>query len=96
MTSPSRSAEKGRHVSRASARSGIDEFQVPPGVIPPGWSWEWKNYTVLGEPNKSYEAELAQVGWEPVMTESYPGVFMPVGAKGAIIVAALAIAARRG
>lgn len=78
-------SRSGKVVSRAGARTGIDEFQVPPGVIPPGWSWEWKNQTVLGEPNKSYEAELAQVGWEPVMTESYPGVFLPVGQKGPII-----------
>ena len=74
----------GREVSRASAASGVDQFHIPAGVIPPGWSWEWKNESVLGEPNPAYQAELAQVGWEPVLAESYPGVFMPKEAKGAI------------
>jgi hypothetical protein len=77
-------SRSGRVVSRASAQSGIDQFHIPAGVIPPGWSWEWKNETVLGEPNAAYQAELAQVGWEPVMAESYPGVFMPIDYKGAI------------
>ncbi len=75
----------GRVVSRASAVSGVDQFFIPPNIIPPGWSWEWKNYTVAGQRTPEYEAEMAQVGWEPVLAESYPGVFLPEGEKGSII-----------
>ena len=75
----------GQPVSRASAVSGVDQFYIPPNIIPPGWSWEWKNHTVLGQADPAYAAELAQVGWEPVMAESFDGVFMPIGHKGPII-----------
>jgi len=75
----------GRVVSRASAVSGIDQFFIPPDLIPPGWSWEWKNHTVAGQRTPEYDAELAQVGWEPVLAESYDGIFLPAGEKGAII-----------
>lgn len=74
----------GSAVSRTSAISGVDQFYVPPGIIPPGWSWEWKNETVLNQADPAYAAELAQVGWEPVMAESYPGVFMPHEHKGPV------------
>lgn len=74
----------GQYVSRASAGSGVDQFHVPQGVVPPGWSWEWKNESVLGKPDPQYDAMLAQVGWEPVMYESHDGVFGPPGSKGPV------------
>lgn len=75
---------QGQYVSRASAGAGIDQFHVPPDAIPPGWSWEWKNESVLGKTDPQYESMLAQVGWEPVMYESHPGIFGPPDAKGAV------------
>ncbi len=78
-------SRSGQPVSRASAASGVDQFYVPPGIKPDGWSWEWKRVTVANEPDPGYAAELAQVGWEPVLAESYPGVFMPQDYKGAIM-----------
>lgn len=74
----------GEYVSRASAGSGVDQFYVPPGTIPHGWSWEWKNESVLGKVDPQYDAMLAQVGWEPVMAEAHDGIFLPPGQKGPI------------
>lgn len=67
----------GKPIQRVAAETGVDKFFIPPGVKPPGWSWEWKAETVLGESDPMYLSQLAQVGWEPVSYEQYPGVFAP-------------------
>ncbi len=67
----------GLPVQRAAAEAGVDQFYIPPHLPPPGWSWEWKEDTVLGEIRQGVAALQAQVGWEAVMYESYPGVFAP-------------------
>lgn len=67
----------GKPVQRAAAETGVNEFYIPPHLPPQGWSWEWKEETVLGEVRQGYAAKLALVGWEPVMYESYPGTFGP-------------------
>lgn len=74
----------GQPLTRAGSIQGGNQFSIPEGTIPPGWSWEWKNDTVLGQRDPAYEAELAQVGWMPVMAESFPGIFMPFDYKGPI------------
>jgi hypothetical protein len=67
----------GQPVQRAAAETGVNEFAIPAHLPPPGWSWEWKEETVLGEVRQGYAAKLAQVAWEPVMMESYSGHFAP-------------------
>jgi hypothetical protein len=64
-------------IQRTAAETGVDTFFIPPGVKPQGWSWEWKRETVNGEADPMYMSHLHQVGWEPVMYESYPGIFAP-------------------
>ena len=65
----------GAPISRSAVGSFSDAFYIDPAIIPPGWSWEWKNETVLGRTDNAYQAQMMQVGWEPVMLESFPGVF---------------------
>lgn len=67
----------GKPVQRAAAENGVDQFAIPRHLPPPDWSWEWKEESVLGEVRQGESAKQAQVGWEPVMYESYPGVFAP-------------------
>lgn len=67
----------GKPIQRVAAETGVNEFFIPPHLPPPGWSWEWKEETVLGQARQGYAAKLASVGWEAVMTESYPGIFTP-------------------
>lgn len=67
----------GQPIQRAGAETGVDEFAIPPHLPPPGWSWEWKVESVLGATDHGVQAKQAAVGWEPVMMESYPGVFAP-------------------
>jgi len=68
----------GMPIQRAGAETGVDEFFIPPHLPPAGWSWEWKRESNRGETDPFYMSKLMQVGWEPVMYESYPGVFAPV------------------
>src|SRR5262245_23994540 len=67
----------GQPIQRTAAETGVDTFFVQPGVKPQGWSWEWKRETVNGQSDPMYMSQLQQVGWEPVMYESYPGIFAP-------------------
>lgn len=67
----------GKPIQRVAAEAGVDQFHIPRNLPPPGWSWEWKEESVLGEVRHGVQAQQAQVGWEPVMYESYPGIFAP-------------------
>lgn len=67
----------GMPIQRAGAETGANEFWIPAHLPPPGWSWEWKEETIVGEIRSGVAAKQALVGWEPVMAESYPGELMP-------------------
>lgn len=72
---------QGLPVQRAAAEAGVDAFHIPQDLLrkvhAEGFSWEWKVHTVKGEHKTEVAAQQRQVGWEPVMYESYPGVFAP-------------------
>ena len=57
-----------------------DEFAVDPAVIPDGWSYEWKQLSVMGSIDPSRQIELARNGWDPVPTSRHPEM-MPAETK---------------
>jgi len=61
-----------------------DEFFIDPGIIPPGWSYEWKRKTVLGAEDPAYQVALARQGWEAVPAHRHPS-YMPVNSTAAAI-----------
>lgn len=63
---------------------GTDEFFVEPGIIPDGWTYEWKTRTVLGAEDPAHQVKLARDGWEPVPVSRHPEM-MPAGHRGAEI-----------
>ena len=63
---------------------GTDEFFIDPRDIPPGWSYEWKRKTVLGQEDPAYMVSLARKGWEPVPAVRHPHM-MPEGYASAAI-----------
>ncbi len=67
----------GMPIQRTASGAGVNRFFIPPHLPPPGWSWEFKRETVTGMTDPAYMAELMKNGWEPVMYESYPGIFAP-------------------
>lgn len=60
---------------------GTDEFFVEPGIIPDGWTYEWKTKTVLGAEDPAHQVKLARDGWEAVPASRHPEM-MPAGYKG--------------
>jgi hypothetical protein len=63
---------------------GTDDFFVEPGIIPTGWSYEWKRHTVLGAEDPAHQVALARKGWEVVPASRHPEM-MPLGYTGVMI-----------
>jgi hypothetical protein len=63
---------------------GTDEFYIDPRIIPDGWSYEYKRYTVLGAQEPSYQVQLALKGWESVPAARHPEL-MPDNYSGMTI-----------
>jgi hypothetical protein len=63
---------------------GTDEFYIELGIIPDGWSYEWKTRTILGAEDPAHQVALARRGWEIVPASRHPEL-MPMGYKGADI-----------
>jgi len=63
---------------------GTDEFYIPDGITPDGWTYEWKRRTVLNQEDPAYTVQLARMGWEPVPTERHPEM-MPKGGDHPVI-----------
>jgi hypothetical protein len=63
---------------------GIDKFYIDPRMIPDGWSYEWKTFTVLGKENPSYQVAMAHRGWEAVPRTRHPHL-MPINYQGETI-----------
>lgn len=57
-----------------------DIFHIPADIIPDGWSYEWKEYIVLGKVDPSRQVELNRTGWEPVPSSRHPEL-MPGDSK---------------
>lgn len=63
-----------------------DPYAIDPHIIPEGWVYEWKRYSIYNQVDNPYQAKLARVGgWTPVPAERHDGMFLPPGAKGSII-----------
>ena len=75
-----RTLELRGHFTGGVLDEGADEFYINPAIIPEGWSYEWKLYSILNEEQSSYQVTLARTGWEPVPTERHPEL-MPRGTK---------------
>lgn len=63
---------------------GVDKFYIDPKMIPDGWSYEWKTFTVLGKENPSYQVSMAHKGWEAVPRARHPHL-MPINYQGETI-----------
>jgi hypothetical protein len=50
-----------------------DQYSIPPELVPEGFSVEFKNTSVMGQPvDPSYNATLEQGGWVPCPAEIFP------------------------
>lgn len=60
---------------------GTDEYYIPKGEVPDGWTYEWKRNTVYGMADPAYDVQLAKNGWTPVPAARHPDM-MPAGWSG--------------
>jgi hypothetical protein len=75
-----RTLELRGHFTGGVLDEGADEFYINPAIIPEGWSYEWKLFSILNEEQSSYQVTLARTGWEPVPADRHPEL-MPRGTK---------------
>ena len=57
---------------RRKATVNEDKFYIPIEEIPEGLSYEWKRWSVVGEHNPFYIAQMREQGWEPVPPKRHP------------------------
>ncbi len=63
---------------RRSSAISEDIFYIPVDQIPEGSSYEWKRWSVHGEENPFYIAQMREQGWEPVDPKRHP-TWLPPG-----------------
>lgn len=68
-------------------KGGIDPFQIPPEIIPEGWTYQWNVVSVTGNADVCLDQGLGMYenGWRPVPAERHPGLFIARGKHGEII-----------
>lgn len=63
----------------------LNQYDIPPGSIPHGMSYQWNNYTVLGAEDVHYNNSMAAQGWRPVPASRHPEL-VPEGVTSGHIV----------
>lgn len=69
-------APRGRTRRRKSSIQE-DIFYIPKDEIPEGSSYEWKRFTVMGQEDPFYLAQMREQGWEPVDPRKHPNWVPP-------------------
>lgn len=77
-----RAAELRGHLGEMD--DGTDEFYIDVGIVPDGWTYEWKRRLILGAEDPSYAVHIARMGWEPVPVSRHPDM-MPSNWTGTTI-----------
>jgi hypothetical protein len=54
-------------------RHDEDMFSIPFGMVPPGWSYEWKRTSCFNKPDPRHMNNLRENHWEPVPADRHPG-----------------------
>lgn len=67
---------------QAQLEEETDMLAIPPEMIPDGMRYNWKTYSVLGQPQNRRFGRFQTTGWEPVPASRHPGLFTPKGQEG--------------
>lgn len=66
-----------RRSRRRKATVNEDQFFIPIEEIPEGSSYEWKRWSVSGQTDPFYIAQMREQGWEPVNPQRHPNWVPP-------------------
>jgi hypothetical protein len=69
-----------------SSLEGGNVYEVPAGLVPDGFTYQWKRVSANGQPDYANQAMQEQRGWSAVPQMRHDGRWMPVGTQGPIIV----------
>jgi hypothetical protein len=64
-----------------------DMFYIPPHLMDPDWTYEWKREMVLDKPDVPHMVHLKENGWREVLVQpgsKWEGMFMEAGYTGPI------------
>lgn len=76
----------GKPIWRHAVVGGDDPYAIDPAIVPDGWVYQWKRYSIYGQVQTSYLTSLKRIGkWTEVLKESHDGMFDAPGIKGSII-----------
>jgi len=64
-------------------KANTDAYHIPPELIPPGVSYEWKRKAVYGQPDHAHMLGLKENHWTEVPVSRLPHM-MPEGHTGCI------------
>ena len=74
-----------RRTRRRKSTVNEDMFYIPLDQIPEGSSYEWKRFSVSGQEDPYYIAQMREQGWEPVDPKRHPTWVPPGYDKPSII-----------
>lgn len=69
---------------QAQLEEESDMLFIPPELVPDGMRYNWKTFSVLGQPQSRRFGRYQTTGWEPVPATRHPGLFTPKGFEGYI------------
>lgn len=69
---------------QAQLEEESDMLHIPPEIVPDGMRYNWKTFSVLGQPQARRFGRYQTTGWEPVPASRHPGLFTPHGYEGHI------------
>jgi hypothetical protein len=79
-----RVAELMDHMADIDA-GGSDKYYIPPELVPDGWDYEWKRWSVFNKEDPHYINSLRRTGWDFVPATRHP-TYVPMGSADAIII----------
>lgn len=62
-------------------------FEIPTHLMDQNFTYEWKRFATYGKPDVTYQVQLAENGWRPVMVEPgspFAGYYMPENYRGPV------------
>lgn len=79
-----RTKELLEHLQDSDFDGTTDEFYFPTSMVPDGWTYDWKRWSVLNQEDPHYQTGLRQMGWDYVPASRHPEM-MPLNSTDKFI-----------
>lgn len=77
-------------------RDGVDPYHIDQRLVPSGWTYQWNAVKIYNNGDVVQQRSMSywHNGWRPVPASRHPGLFLPLGAEGAIVLNGLRLEER--